>query len=128
MEWGGKESKTVLPDTVCALWVLCKWASFAPFFLSQGVDGPSLRVESLGKSDDGSTYWYFYGTRLYAELRDKKPKKAETSQSTPKGKGRSGKARGNSARKNNAQVQEEEEPNARWVCLSLFLLTDCWMT
>ena len=56
------------------------------FVLFQGFDGPSLRLESLGKDSEGSHYWYFFGVRLYKE--DSKKKKKENGTTTPAKKGR----------------------------------------
>ena len=39
----------------------------------QGMDGPTLRLEPLGRDAEGNWYWYFFGTRLYREA-PKRPK------------------------------------------------------
>ena len=76
----------------------------------QGVDGPTLRLDPLGKDMEGSKYWHFYGTRLYKEAtaaakkREKNQnninngkKKDASGASTPKSMGSAG--RGGSAKR-----------------------------
>ncbi|CAG0886988.1 unnamed protein product [Cyprideis torosa] len=50
--------------------------------LIRNFEAESLRVVPLGKDDKGSTYWYFYGTRLYRE--DPPPPEDEPGSSSPK--------------------------------------------
>ena len=53
------------------------------------MDGPSLRLESVGKDVDGNVYWYFFGTRLYREEKKRRRKKeTDTPTTTPGKKGR----------------------------------------
>merc|ERR1719348_2798050 len=39
------------------------------------LDPDGMRVEPLGEDSDGVVFWYFYGVRLYREVKAGKPKK-----------------------------------------------------
>ena len=58
-----------LKDKVLTLSQLCELRLEAPDVGERvkNLDAASLRVEPLGTDSQGTTFWYFYGTRLYRE-------------------------------------------------------------
>ena len=66
-------------------------ASLSGCCVSQGYDGPSLRLLPLGRDGDGFLYWFFYGTRLYREApsrRTVRKKKTDDHSETGRGRGK----------------------------------------
>ena len=65
-----------LKEKVLLLHHLCELRLDAPDISEKvkHLEGSSLRVDPLGVDSEGTTYWYFYGTRLYKENHSGKKK------------------------------------------------------
>ena len=65
-----------LKQKVLVLHHLCELRLDAPDISEKvkHLEGASLRIDPLGVDSEGTTYWYFYGTRLYKEIYSSKKK------------------------------------------------------
>merc|ERR1711892_1191765 len=102
-----------LKEKVLVLNQLCEFRLEAPDVAERvkNLDAASLRVEPLGVDSEGTTLWYFYGTRLYKE---DPPTKEHTELKVKEEK----KKRKKSREYDTESSDEEQEPSWSVACLS----------
>ena len=113
-----------LKEKVVVLNQLCEFRLEAPDVAERvkNLDAASLRVEPLGVDSEGTTLWYFYGTRLYREDISVKDYLEERTKEDRKRKKKHKKERKKKRKKSREYDTEssEEEVEASWsvACLT----------
>lgn len=113
-----------LKEKVLVINQLCEFRLEAPDVAERvkNLDAASLRVEPLGVDSEGTTLWYFYGTRLYREDPPNKEhsdlKSKEEKKKKKKHKKEKKKKRKKSREYDTESSEDETEPSWSVACLS----------
>ena len=111
-----------LKDKVAVLNQLCEFRLEAADVAERvkNLDAASLRVEPLGVDSEGTTLWYFYGTRLYREDQPIKGEGKELDRKKRKKHKKEKKKKRKKSREDQTESSDEEEQEANWsvACLT----------
>jgi len=113
-----------LKEKVLVLNQLCEFRLEAPDVAERvkNLDAASLRVEPLGVDSEGTTLWYFYGTRLYREdpsTKEHSELKARDERKKKKKHKKEKKKKRKKSREYETESSDEElEPSWSVACLS----------